>query len=267
MDEPVKPASLPAPGEAAPGAPVSPGAATPAVAPSPGDAAPAAEKGPAPPRPAAAAAPKPAAAGAKPAGKAEPKAPPAPPGPPDQPPPADLQKPAWLDALEAALPGAVALVTYWVGDWAVIVGKADLLRVLTWLRDAPEGRFDFCSDLTANDWMPREPRFDVIYCLYSTRRRHRVRVKVRLPDGEAVASATGVWPAANWLEREVFDMFGIPFEGHPDLRRILMPEDWQGHPQRKDYPLEGPGELMIEDPAGVAQAAQRAARGHLRVTP
>jgi len=87
-----------------------------------------------------------------------------------------------------------------------------------------------------------------VYCLYSTTRRHRVRVKVRAADGEAVPSVTGVWPAANWLEREVYDMFGVRFAGHPDLRRILMPEEWQGHPERKDYPLEGPGELLLEDP-------------------
>jgi NADH-quinone oxidoreductase subunit C len=78
--------------------------------------------------------------------------------------------------------------------------------------------------------------------------RHRVRLKVRIADGEPLPSVCGIWPAANWLEREVFDMFGIAFDGHPDLRRILMPDEWQGHPQRKDYPLEGPGELLLESP-------------------
>ena len=87
-----------------------------------------------------------------------------------------------------------------------------------------------------------------MYCLYSTRRRQRVRVKVRAAAGEPVPSVTGLWPAANWLEREVWDMFGVDFAGHPDLRRILMPPEWQGHPQRKDYPLEGPGELLMESP-------------------
>jgi NADH-quinone oxidoreductase subunit C len=111
-----------------------------------------------------------------------------------------------------------------------------------------EASFDFCSDVTATDWPPRARRFDVIYCLYSVRLKHRLRLKVRAAEGEAVPTVSGVWPSANWLEREVFDLFGIRFQGHPDLRRILMPEDWQGHPQRKDYPLEGPGELLMESP-------------------
>lgn len=198
----------------------------------------------------------PAAAGAnaappaapKPAVKAEPKAPPPPPGPPDPPPPADLPRPAWLQAIDLAMPGTV-VPSYWVGDWTIIVPRERIIDVLTWLRDAPEARFDFCSDVTAVDWPARESaRFDVVYALYSILHRHRVRVKVRVADGQDVPTAVGVWPAANWLEREIFDMFGVTFAGHPDLRRILMPDEWQGHPQRKDYPLEGPGELLLEGP-------------------
>ena len=203
-------------------------------------------------KPAAAAKPAKAAGAAKPAAarpKPKPKAPPeAPEGPPDPPPPEDLEKPAFLTALEAALPGRVEQLSYWVGDWTVIVAPEALPEVAAFLKDSDEGSFDYCADVTATDWPPREKRFDVVYCLYSTRRRQRVRVKVRAAAGESVPSVTGVWPAANWLEREVWDMFGVSFTGHPDLRRILMPQEWQGHPQRKDYPLEGPGEFLLESP-------------------
>jgi NADH-quinone oxidoreductase subunit C len=163
-------------------------------------------------------------------------------------PPPDLEVPQFIRDVQAALPGAVLQVSYHVGDWTVIVDRARLPEVATFLRDQPAGRFDFCSDVTATDWPPRARRFDVIYSLYSVGLKHRVRLKVQAGDGEAVPTVSGVWPAANWLEREVYDLFGIAFAGHPDLRRILMPDDWQGHPQRKDYPLEGPGELLLEGP-------------------
>ena len=173
----------------------------------------------------------------------------APPLPPDPPPPAGLEPPEFVAALLKAFPDAGLQLSFWVGDWTVIVGPAHLIEVARFLHDAPEALFDFCSDVSAIDWPARaERRFDLVYCLYSTILRHRVRMKVRAAEGEAVPSVTALWPAANWLEREVFDMFGVRFSGHPDLRRILMPEDWQGHPQRKDYPLEGPGELILESP-------------------
>ncbi len=200
-------------------------------------------------KPAAAAAKSKPAAAAKPRPKPKPKAPPeAPKGPTDPPPPDDLGKPAFLAALEAALPDRIQQLSWWVGDWTVIVTPEALPEVAAFLKDSDEGSFDYCADLTATDWPPREKRFDVVYCLYSTRRRQRVRVKVRAAAGEPVPSVTGLWPAANWLEREVWDMFGVNITGHPDLRRILMPPEWQGHPQRKDYPLEGPGELLLESP-------------------
>jgi NADH-quinone oxidoreductase subunit C len=193
----------------------------------------------------------PAAPGAKaPGGEAAhaPKAA-APAGPPDPPPPADKTAPAFIASLQAAIGGGVSHVSYWVGDWTIIVPVAQLLAVARHLRDAPDARFDYCSDVTASDWPPRaEGRFDVIYCLYSTRYRHRVRVKVKVGEDQPVPSVSDLWPAANWLEREVYDMFGVNFTGHPDRRRILMPEDWQGFPERKDYPLEGPGELLMENP-------------------
>ena len=200
--------------------------------------------------------PTPPAAASKPAppAAAKPAAPPHPPaaappsGPPDPPPPAGTAPPTFLTTLQSAVPGGVSALSYWVGDWTAIVPVARLLDVARHLRDAPDAAFDLCSDVTATDWPPRAERFDVVYCLYSTRHRHRVRVKVKAAEHQPVPSMTGVWPAANWLEREVFDMFGVNFTGHPDRRRILMPEDWQGYPQRKDYPLEGPGELLMENP-------------------
>lgn len=215
---------------------------------SPGAGVLAAPAAPAAAKPAAPAAPRPAAAAAaKPAAEHPPKAS-APTGPPDQPPPADQTPPAFIASLQAALPGSVTQISYWVGDWTIIVAAARILDVARQLRDAPDAAFDLCSDVTATDWPQRAERFDVTYCLYSTRHRHRVRVKTRVAEAQPFASVTSVWPAANWLEREVFDMFGVNFTGHPDRRRILMPEDWQGYPQRKDYPLEGPGELLMENP-------------------
>ena len=208
------------------------------------------------------AAPKPAPAGPKPAAAA--KAPPPPPGPPDQAPPADLPVPAYVTAVQSGTAGAVEQVSFWVGDWTVIVAASRFAEVCAFLRDAPGCQFDYLSDLTAVDWPSRpEKRFDVVACLYSTTLRQRVRVKVRLAETESVPSVTGVWPAANWLEREVYDMFGVTFAGHPDLRRILMPLDWQGHPQRKDYPLEGPGELLMENPQDWLKARQAAAEADI----
>jgi NADH-quinone oxidoreductase subunit C len=195
---------------------------------------------PAPPKPAA---PKPAAPAA--AHDTKP-APPA--GPPDPPPPAATEVPSFIRALQAAIPAGVSQLSFYVGDWTVIVPGERLIEVAQFLRDTPETSFDFCSDVTASDWPSRPQRFDVIYCLYSTRHRHRVRLKVRAGENEPVASVSVIWPAANWLEREVYDLFGVNFIGHPDRRRILMPDDWQGFPQRKDYPLEGPGELLMENP-------------------
>jgi NADH-quinone oxidoreductase subunit C len=99
---------------------------------------------------------------------------------------------------------------------------------------------DFLSDLTCADYYPREPRFEMAYHLLSMQNKQRVRLKVRLDGDDAVIeSITSLWPAANFFEREVFDLFGIRFLGHPNLRRIMMPEDWEGHPLRRDYPVEG----------------------------
>jgi NADH-quinone oxidoreductase subunit C len=117
----------------------------------------------------------------------------------------------------------------------IFVKKEAVLDLLRFLKS--EFEYNFLADLTATDEMPRTPRFDVVYQLFSITRHWRIRVKTKVEN--EVATATEVWPAANWPEREVFDMFGIKFTNHPDLRRILMDERWEGHPLRKDYPLRG----------------------------
>ncbi|MFZ0287186.1 MAG: NADH-quinone oxidoreductase subunit C [Terriglobales bacterium] len=125
-------------------------------------------------------------------------------------------------------------------ELSIYVQRSLLREACALLRDDVNCPFNFLSDVTCVDWHPREPRFELIYQLLSIPKKERVRLKVRLgSDSPAVESVTSVWPAANFFEREVFDLFGIRFTGHPYLRRIQMPENWEGHPLRKDYPVEG----------------------------
>jgi NADH-quinone oxidoreductase subunit C len=137
------------------------------------------------------------------------------------------------------------------GETTIILEPASILGVCRALRDAPDLQYDFLADITAVDWPDREdlPRFDVVYHLLSLQTRAVIRLKVRVGNGgeehPVVPSVTSIWPAANWHEREIWDLFGIEFSGHPDLRRILLPEDWVGHPLRKDYPLTG---ITLPDP-------------------
>jgi NADH-quinone oxidoreductase subunit C len=121
----------------------------------------------------------------------------------------------------------------------VYVAAGQLHEAAHALRDRSDLAFAFLAELTAADFWPREPRFELTYVLVSFAHKQRLRLKVRL-DGNAahVLTVSDLWPAANWLEREVWDMFGIAFDGHPDPRRLLMPEDWQGFPLRKDYPVQ-----------------------------
>jgi NADH-quinone oxidoreductase subunit C len=125
-----------------------------------------------------------------------------------------------------------------VGQRIVTVAKAAQPEVLRFLAAAEPDRFNLLLDVTAVHRPEEEPPFEVVYQLCSTHTLARLRVKVRLADGEPVPSVVAIWPTANWLERECYDMFGIVFEGHPDLRRILLPEGWEGHPLRKEYPVE-----------------------------
>jgi NADH-quinone oxidoreductase subunit C len=121
----------------------------------------------------------------------------------------------------------------------IYASRDDIPAIARTLRERPDLRFAFLAEVTAVDLHPREPRFELVYMLVSIEHRHRLRMKVRLPRADArVATVSDVWPAANWLEREVWDLFGIEFDGHPDLRRLLMPEDWEGFPLRKDYPVQ-----------------------------
>jgi NADH-quinone oxidoreductase subunit C len=116
----------------------------------------------------------------------------------------------------------------------------DILSLCRFLYDDAEFSFDFLTDLCGVDLYPREPRFQIIYHLCAMKTKQRLRLKISLPGTNPhVASVVSVWKAANWLEREAFDMYGIRFDGHPDLRRILLTPEWQGHPLRKDYPMQG----------------------------
>lgn len=126
-----------------------------------------------------------------------------------------------------------------LGNETLVVHADGLLEVCTWLRDDDKMAFDMLSDITAVDYLNRSPRFEVVYHLYSTRLKHRLRLRVPLElDGLRVASVSGLWKSALWGEREVYDMFGVDFAGHPDLRRILMYEEFVGHPLRRDYPIQ-----------------------------
>lgn len=157
-----------------------------------------------------------------------------------------------------ALEGIVD-VTETHGDVVVRVLPAALIDVCTALRDDPAFAFNFLMDVTAVDYPGCDPRFEVVYHLYSLALNHRVRLKVGAPEAAPrVPSVTAVWPGANWLERETYDMYGIQFDGHPDLRRIYLYEEFEGHPLRKDYPKEKRQPLVTR--ADVEPAQQRRQR-------
>jgi NADH-quinone oxidoreductase subunit C len=145
---------------------------------------------------------------------------------------------AIIEALAPLVPGA----SYEAGasvDFATIYVPANrLVDTCIALRETPSLRFNVLVEVTAADYFPRDPRFEVVYHLLSVPNRRRLRLKVRAGEAASVPTVQTVWASAGWLEREVWDMFGVVFEGHPDLRRLLMPDDWEGHPQRKDYPVQ-----------------------------
>ena len=125
------------------------------------------------------------------------------------------------------------------GDATAVIAPEALADVLQFLRDDPACELEMLTDVTAVDYLGQEPRFEVVYHLYSVAKNHRLRIKARLPGDEPViASAVPFYASANWMEREVWDLYGIRFAGHPDLRRLLLYEDFEGHPLRKDYAKE-----------------------------
>jgi NADH-quinone oxidoreductase subunit C len=146
-----------------------------------------------------------------------------------------------VTALKQAMPDAVEDVREYGGDITIVVKPDHLQAVSQYLRDTSGLVYNFLSDVSAVDYYPdynRPGRFGVSYHILSLLYKRRLRVKVYLPEeAPSVATVTTIWPGANWLEREIADMMGIDFVGHPDLRRLLMPDDWQGHPHRRDYPL------------------------------
>ncbi len=189
--------------------------------------------------------------------------------------------PQVLDLVRQTAPAVVIEPAEAIDMPTAYVSREHLVEVCRTLRDHPGLQFAFLAEVTACDYHPAQPRFEVVYhlaCLGEAFAQpggaapaRRLRLKVRVPDGTSptdawVPSVTGVWPAANWMEREVYDMFGIAFTGHPDLRRILMPDDWEGHPLRKDFPVQirkdpaswSPIELTEEEFAANIRASREA---------
>ncbi len=171
-----------------------------------------------------------AAAAAKPAAPAAAKPAPKPEAPKPEPWDSTL-----VTALKAQYGSGIREASTYVGQKYLVVDSSIVYEILARMCD--DELFDYCVDITAVHYPKREAQFDIVYILYSFHNNQRVRIKTQIKDGEMLRSACAIWPTANWLEREVFDMFGISFTGHPELKRILLPEDWKGHPLRKDYPI------------------------------
>lgn len=148
------------------------------------------------------------------------------------------------DKLKERFPDEVLDVREFRGQVSVTVRKGQIVEIGRFLHDEPDLYFDYLVDLCGVDYLgKKDMRFEVVYHLYSIRHRHALRLKAEVPEHDArIDSVMPVWVGVNWHERECFDMYGIIFAGHPDLRRVLLPEDWEGHPLRKDYPVKGPSQ-------------------------
>ena len=144
------------------------------------------------------------------------------------------------DKLKEKFPASIQEVKTFRGEVTVTVLKKDLYAICKFLSSDSELQFQFLTDLCGVDFHPETPRFEVVYLLYSMKNNLRLRLKTKVAEGESISSVESIWKAANWLEREVYDLFGIPFANHPDLRRILLWDGYEGYPMRKDYPVQGP---------------------------
>jgi NADH-quinone oxidoreductase subunit C len=151
------------------------------------------------------------------------------------------------ETIAAALPGAVQRGYVEYGELNLVAEAGRIVEVLTHLRDDPDCLFVCFIDITATDYPAREKRFDVVYHLLSPKHNRRIRVKAAVGEDESIPSACDVFPAANWFERETYDLFGVIFSGHPDLRRILTDYGFEGHPLRKDFPMTGFVEVRYDD--------------------
>jgi len=152
--------------------------------------------------------------------------------------PEDVKAHPTAGALEAACGDALVSGKFDRGELTIVVDPEKIVDVCRFLKD--QLRFVRLSTVTGVDWYPAEPRFEVVYHLLSVDRNERLRLKCKLPgSAPEIDSVTSVWPGANWYERETFDLFGVRFRNHPDLRRIMLPEDWEGHPLRKDASVTG----------------------------
>ena len=142
--------------------------------------------------------------------------------------------------LQEKFPTSILEVKTFRDEVNVIVQKKDILNICKFLYSDSDLQYQMLTDLCGVDFFPESPRFEVVYLLYSMKNQQRLRLKIRVGESESISSVESIWKAADWLEREVYDLFGITFDNHPDLRRILLWDGYEGHPLRKDFPVEGP---------------------------
>jgi NADH-quinone oxidoreductase subunit C len=145
-----------------------------------------------------------------------------------------------IKRLKEQFPGTIMEVTTFRDEVSVTVQKKDIFEICQFLHSNPDLQYQMMTDLCGLDLFPQTPRFEVVYLLYSMKNNQRLRLKAKVGENESISSVESIWKVANWYEREAYDLFGISFENHPDMRRILLWDGYEGHPLRKDFPVEGP---------------------------